>query len=139
MRAPALPSDIRSSSMTPLAQMIQLVVLTALALGAVYFIFYRPTVEAQNRQRRVVAGLRPGDEIVTTSRFIARLLDVREDERGEVELLLDLGGVTVRARPTAVAERLPRPEEVAQPPHPVMENPQSEGERAAPATPGRDG
>lgn len=125
--------------MTPLAQMIQLVVLTALALGAVYFIFYRPTVEAQNRQRRVVAGLRPGDEIVTTSGFIARLLDVREDERGEVELLLDLGGVTVRARPTAVAERLPRPEEVAQPPHPVMENPQPEGERAAPATPGRDG
>lgn len=125
--------------MTPLAQMIQLVVLTALALGAVYFIFYRPTVEAQNRQRRVVAGLRPGDEIVTTSGFIARLLDVREDERGEVELLLDLGGVTVRARPSAVAERLPRPEETAQLPHSAAKPLQSEGERAAPATPGRDG
>ncbi len=117
--------------MTPLAQMIQLVVLTALALGAVYFIFYRPTVEAQHRQRRVVAGLRPGDEIVTTSGFIARLLDVREDERGEVELLLDLGGVTVRARPTAVAERLPRPEETAQAQHPAADDPAREAEPAA--------
>ncbi len=126
--------------MTPLAQMIQLVVLTSLALGAVYFIFYRPTVEAQNRQRRVVAGLRPGDEIVTTSGFIARLLDVREDERGEVELLLDLGGITVRARPSAVAERLPRPEraEEAQPQAPAVDAPVPEAEPAAPATPGRE-
>jgi preprotein translocase subunit YajC len=126
--------------MTPLAQMIQLVVLTSLALGAVYFIFYRPTVEAQNRQRRVVAGLRPGDEIVTTSGFIARLLDVREDERGEVELLLDLGGITVRARPSAVAERLPRPEraEEAQPRPPAVDAPVPEAEPAAPATPGRE-
>ncbi len=126
--------------MTPLAQMIQLVVLTSLALGAVYFIFYRPTVEAQNRQRRVVAGLRPGDEIVTTSGFIARLVDVREDERGEVELLLDLGGVTVRARPSAVAERLPRsePVEQAQPRQPAPDAAVPEAEPAAPAAPGRE-
>jgi len=126
--------------MTPLAQMIQLVVLTSLALGAVYFIFYRPTVEAQNRQRRVVAGLRPGDEIVTTSGFIARLLDVREDERGEVELLLDLGGITVRARPSAVAERLPRPEPVeeTQPRQLPADASVPEARSAASAAPGRE-
>lgn len=98
--------------MTPLSQMIQLIVLTSLALGAVYFVFYRPTVAQQNRQRRVVAGLRAGDEVVTTSGFLARVIDVREPDDGSVEILLDLGGVTIRARPNAIADRLPRPDEV---------------------------
>ena len=102
--------------MTPLSQMIQLIVVACLALGAVYFIFYRPTVEAQNRQRRVVSGLRQGDEIVTTAGFIAVVADIREPDDGPVELLLDLGdGRLVRARTSAVAERLPRPEPVAEP------------------------
>ncbi len=95
--------------MSPLAQMIQLIVLTSLALGAVYFIFYRPTVDAQHRQRRVVAGLQPGDQIVTTSGFIATLVEVDQLADGAEVLLLDLGdGRLVRARPSAVAERLPR-------------------------------
>ena len=95
--------------MSPLAQMLQLVMLTSVVLVAVYFIFYRPTVEAENRQRRAIAGLRLGDEIVTTSGFIARVVDIREPDEGPVELLLDLGdGRLVRARTSAVAERLPR-------------------------------
>src|SRR5581483_5408101 len=98
--------------MSPLAQMLQLLVLTTCALGAVYFIFYRPTVSAQNRQRRVIAGLRAGDEVVTTSGFIATVVDVHEPDDGPVELLLDLGGVTVRARTNAIADRLPRPDEL---------------------------
>lgn len=99
--------------MSPLAQMIQLVVLTSAALASVYFIFYRPTVDAQNRQRRVVAGLRQGDEIVTTGGLIATVADIREPDDGPVELLLDLGdGRLVRARTSAVAERLPRPDEL---------------------------
>jgi preprotein translocase YajC subunit len=98
--------------MSPLAQMLQLLVLTTCALGAVYFIFYRPTISAQNRQRRVIAGLRQGDEIVTTSGFIATVVDIREPDDGPVELLLDLGdGRIVRARTSAVADRLPRPDE----------------------------
>ncbi len=101
--------------MSPLAQMIQLIVLTSLALGAVYFIFYRPTVDAQNRQRRVVAGLQPGDEVVTTSGFLARLVDVDQLADGSEVLVLDLGdGRTVRARPGAIAERLPRNEPEAE-------------------------
>jgi preprotein translocase subunit YajC len=101
---------------TPLAQMLQLVFFSCLVLGAVYFIFYRPTVEAENRQRRVVAGLRVGDEVVTTSGFIARVVDIREPDEGPVELLLDLGsGLVVRARTSAIADRLPRPEPAAEP------------------------
>jgi hypothetical protein len=64
-------------------------------------------------------------------------VDVREDERGDVELLLDLGGVTVRARPSAVAERLPRPEE-AQPRQPASDAAVPEATPAAPTTPGRE-
>lgn len=102
--------------MTPLAQMIQLLVLTSVALGAVYFIFYRPTVDAQNKQRRVIASLRQGDEVVTTGGFIARVVDIREPDNGPVELLLDLGdGRIVRARTSAVAERVARAEEPAAP------------------------
>jgi preprotein translocase YajC subunit len=100
--------------MSPLAQMLQLLVLTTCALAAVYFIFYRPTVGAQNRQRRVIAGLRVGDEVITTAGFIATVTDIREPVDGPVELLLDLGnGVVVRARTSAIADRLPRPEELA--------------------------
>jgi len=61
--------------------------------------------------RRVIAGLRIGDEVVTTAGFIATVADIREPDDGEVELLLDLGGVRVRARTNAVADRLPRPNE----------------------------
>ena len=97
--------------MSPLAQMLQLLVLTTVALGAVYFIFYRPTVAAQTRQRRVIAGLRAGDEIVTSGGLIARVVDIREPLDGPVELLLDLGdGKVVRALTSAVADRLDRPE-----------------------------
>jgi preprotein translocase YajC subunit len=97
--------------MSGLSLMLQLLTFTAVALGLVYFLFYRPTVGAQNRQRRVIAGLRVGDEVVTTSGFIATVVDIREPDDGPVELLLDLGGVTVRARTHAIADRLPRPEE----------------------------
>jgi preprotein translocase subunit YajC len=93
--------------------MIQLIVLTACALGAVYFIFYRPTVAREQRQRRVVAGLRVGDQVVTTTGFNAPGVDVREPEDGTDELMLDLGdGKLVRARPSAVEDRLPRPDEL---------------------------
>ncbi len=99
--------------MSPLAQMIQLVVLTSLALGAVYFIFYRPTVNAQTRQRRIVAGLKPGDEVVTTGGLIARLVEVVPSDDGDEELVLDLGGgQQVRALPSAIVDRRRRPDAV---------------------------
>ena len=95
--------------MSPVAQMIQLVVLTTCALGAVYFVFYRPTVAREQRQRRVLAGLQAGDEVVTTGGLIATIVDVREGADGGTELLLDLGdGRVVRALPRAVEEVLAR-------------------------------
>jgi preprotein translocase YajC subunit len=94
--------------MTSLQLMMQLVVFSTIALGLVYFLFYRPTVEAQRKARRVVSDLQVGDDVVTHSGFFARVTEVWEVDDGPAVVSLDLGnGVIVRARVTAVAERLP--------------------------------
>lgn len=96
--------------MTSLQLMMQLIVFSTVALGIVYFLFYRPTVEAQRKARRVIADLQVGDEVVTTSGFYGRVVEVGEAEDGTTVVGLDLGGVTVRARITAIAELLRRAE-----------------------------
>ena len=95
--------------MTSLQLMMQLVIFAALALGLVYFLFYKPTVDYQRKSRRVISDLQVGDEIVTTSGFFGRITDVSEPDDGPAVVSLDLGGVVVRARVTAIAELLPRP------------------------------
>lgn len=96
--------------MTSLQLMMQLIVFSTVALGIVYFLFYRPTVEAQRKARRVIADLQVGDEVVTTSGFYGRVVEVGEAEDGTTVVGLDLGGVMVRARITAIAELLRRAE-----------------------------
>jgi preprotein translocase YajC subunit len=96
--------------MTSLQLMMQLVIFSALALGLVYFLFYQPTIGAQQKARRAVANLQVGDEVVTTGGFLARVVDVSEPAEGPVIVSLDLGGAVVRARITAIAELLPRAE-----------------------------
>ena len=97
--------------MTSLQLMMQLVLFSTLALGLVYFLFYKPTVEAQRRARRVISDLQVGDEVVTNSGFFARVVGVAEPDDGPAVGMLDLGGgVPVRARVPAIAELLPRPE-----------------------------
>ena len=97
--------------MTSLQLMMQLVLFSTLALGLVYFLFYKPTVEAQRRARRVISDLQVGDEVVTSSGFFAAVVGVSEPDEGPAVVTLDLGsGVLVRARVTAVAELLPRRE-----------------------------
>ena len=95
-------------SMASLQLMMQLIVLSTIMLGIVYFLFYRPTVEAQRKARRVIADLQIGDQVVTTSGFFGRVVDVSEPHDGPAVVALDLGGVIVRARVTAIAELLPR-------------------------------
>ena len=90
--------------MTSLQLMMQLVVFSTVALGTVYFLFYRPTVDAQRKARRVIADLQVGDEVVTTSGFLGRVVDVTEPDAGPAVVSLDLGGFLVRARVSAVAE-----------------------------------
>ena len=97
--------------MTSLQLMMQLVVFSTIALGTVYFLFYRPTVDAQRKARRVVADLQVGDEVVTSSGFLGRVVGVSEPDDGPAVVWLELGsGMVVRARVTAVAELLTRPD-----------------------------
>jgi preprotein translocase subunit YajC len=68
--------------MTSLQLMMQLVVFSTIALGTVYFLFYRPTVEAQRKARRVVTNLQVGDEVVTTGGLFGRVVAVSEPDDG---------------------------------------------------------
>jgi len=72
-----------------------------------YFAFLRPVQQEQKKQRNVLQNLRVGDEVLTQSGFIACVKEVRvPEERGPTELVLDLGGVQVRAVASAIVQRL---------------------------------
>ena len=72
-----------------------------------YFAFLRPVQQEQKKQRNLLQNLRVGDEVLTQSGFIARVQEVRvPEERGPTELVLDLGGVQVRAVASAIVQRL---------------------------------
>jgi preprotein translocase YajC subunit len=74
-----------------------------------YFAFLRPVQQDRARQRRELTELELGDEILTQAGFIAVVKEIRvPEERGPTELILDLGGVEVRAYASAIAQRLPR-------------------------------
>jgi len=76
-----------------------------------YFAFLRPVQQDRARQRRDMADLQIGDEVLTQAGFIAIVKEIRvPEERGPTELVLDLGGLDVRAYTSAIAHRLPRAE-----------------------------
>jgi preprotein translocase YajC subunit len=80
-----------------------------------YFAFLRPVQQQQKKHRQQLQSLRVGDEVLTQAGFIARIKEVRvPEEHAPTELILDLGGVEVRALASAVTQRLSTgPEEAA--------------------------
>ena len=96
--------------------MIWVLALTYPAAIAVlfYFAFLRPVQQERARQRQQLADLQVGDEVLTQAGFIAVVKEIRvPEERGPTELVLDLGGLDVRAYTSAIAQRLPRAERLA--------------------------
>ena len=90
-----------------------------LAIAALFYLaFLRPVQQNQKKQRDTLAILRVGDEVLTQAGFIATIKDIRvPEEHGPTELILDLGGVEVRAVASAIAQRLspaPTPEPAPQ-------------------------
>jgi len=79
-----------------------------LAIAALFYLaFLRPVQQHQKRQRRELSRLRVGDEVLTQAGFIARVKEIRvPEEPGPTELLLDIGGIEVRAVASAIAQRL---------------------------------
>jgi preprotein translocase YajC subunit len=79
-----------------------------------YFAFLRPVQQDQKKRRHELQNLRVGDEVLTQAGFIARIKEVRvPEERGPTELILDLGGIEVRAIASAITQRL-SPEQPAE-------------------------
>lgn len=90
--------------------------------------FLRPVQQHQRKQREELASLRVGDEVLTQAGFIAVIKEIRvPEEPGPTELILDLGGLEVRAMASAVVQRLkPSPAEpVGQESAAVPERPQA--------------
>ncbi len=88
------------------------VLLLAIAYPAIiallfYLAFLRPVQQQQKRQREQLANLQIGDEVLTQGGLIAVIREIRiPEEAGPTELILDLGGVEIRALASAVVQRL---------------------------------
>ncbi len=79
-----------------------------------YFAFLRPVQQERAKQRRELADLQVGDEVLTQAGFIAVVKEIRvPEERGPTEVILDLGGLEVRAYASAIVQRLPQAEQVS--------------------------
>lgn len=79
-----------------------------------YFAFLRPVQQERARQRRYLAELQVGDEVLTQGGLVATVKEIRvPEERAPTELILDLGGLDVRAHASAIAQKLGRAEEGA--------------------------
>ena len=77
-------------------------------LGAFYFILVRPVLQQQRAQKREMAGLKVGDEVLTTGGILATVAAIELPEQGPVRLTLELApGVRVRAIPAAILQRVP--------------------------------
>ena len=95
------------------------ILLLAIAYPAViallfWLAFLRPVQQQQKKQREELASLRVGDEVLTQAGFIATIKEIRvPEERGPTEILLDLGGIEVRANASAIVQRLKPVQEAA--------------------------
>ena len=76
-------------------------------MAAFYLMFLRPVQKDQARHKREIRDLRPGDEVLTTSGFIAKVRDIYVPEDGATRIALELAeGVIFTAMPSAILERL---------------------------------
>ena len=76
-------------------------------LATFYVMIIRPMRQDQEKHKQHIRDLRPGDEVLTTSGFIARVKDIQVQESGPTHIALELAdGVVFTAVTTAIAERL---------------------------------
>ena len=95
--------------------MAEVLLITALVLALFFIFFIRPARQVQGRRRRDLNELRIGDEVLTTGGIIAIVDAVETPPRGPMILHLELDdGVVVRARTSAIDQRLRTAAEVAE-------------------------
>jgi preprotein translocase subunit YajC len=85
-------------------------IMSAVFVGVIvgfYLMFMRPVQKDQQKHKQNIRDLRIGDEVLTTSGFIARVRDIRVPETGQTRISLELAdGVVFEAVSTAILERL---------------------------------
>jgi preprotein translocase YajC subunit len=87
------------------ASLISAVVIAIVAF--IYFTVIRPAHKDQAVHRQQIRDLRPGDEVVTTANFIARVKDIQVPASGQTRIYLELAdGVIITALPGAILQRL---------------------------------
>jgi preprotein translocase YajC subunit len=76
-------------------------------LGAFYLMFLRPIQKDQEKHRQQIRDLRVGDQVLTTSNFVARIKDIQVPADGQSRITLEIAdGVVVTALPAAILQRL---------------------------------
>jgi preprotein translocase YajC subunit len=74
---------------------------------AFYMMFLRPIQKDQQKHKQQMRDLRPGDEVLTTSGFIAKVRNIQVTPEGETRISLELAeGVIFTAVPTSILQRL---------------------------------
>jgi preprotein translocase YajC subunit len=76
-------------------------------IAGFYVMFMRPAQKENERHRQQIRDLRPGDDVLTTSGFIATVKDIQIPEKGQTRIKLELAeGVVFTAVASAIAQRL---------------------------------
>jgi preprotein translocase YajC subunit len=76
-------------------------------IAGFYVMFMRPAQKENERHRQQIRDLRPGDDVLTTSGFIARVTDIQVPAKGQTRIKLELAeGVVFTAVASAIAQRL---------------------------------
>ena len=72
-----------------------------------YVLFMRPVQKEQERHKKQMRNLRPGDEVLTTSHIVAKIRDIQIGADGQTRIALELAeGVVVTAWPNAIYRKL---------------------------------
>ena len=84
------------------------IMLIILALfGAFYYMLLRPVLKQQRAQRREMADLVIGDQVLTTGNIFATVADIETPEDGPTVVILEMGpGLRVRALPQSILQRV---------------------------------
>ena len=76
-------------------------------IAGFYVLFMRPAQKANERHKQHIRDLRPGDDVLTTSGFIATVTDIQIQSRGQTRIKLEMAeGVVFTALSSAILERL---------------------------------
>lgn len=76
-------------------------------IAGFYVMFMRPAQKENERHRQQIRDLRPGDDVLTTSGFIATVKDIQVPEKGQTRIKLELAeGVVFTAVASAIQQRL---------------------------------